>query len=255
MRLLMPAHLASGYKNLAQRARVVSEAWGEKNLYCPNCTSPSLTRSPAGTETVDYSCPECASPFQLKSQSRPLAARIVDAAYEAMRRAIESMRAPNLVVLHYDPSEWIVLDLIIVPRFVFSLSCLEKRPPLRAAARRHGWVGCNIVLGNIPPDARIPVVTNGAAASPSAVRQQYARLRPLGNLKHEARGWTLDVLNAVRRLGKEEFTLAEIYAFAGGLARLHPQNKHIEPKIRQQLQVLRDMRFVEFLGQGRYRVL
>ena len=27
-----------------------------------------------------------------------------------------------------------------------------------------------------------------------------------------ARGWTLDVLNVVRSLGKGEFTLAEVYA-------------------------------------------
>jgi type II restriction enzyme len=54
-------------------------------------------------------------------------------------------------------------------------------------------------------------------------------------------------------LGKKEFTLAEIYVFADELARLHPHNKHIEPKIRQQLQNLRDLGFVRFLGRGRYR--
>ena len=34
---------------------------------------------------------------------------------------------------------------------------------------------------------------------------------------------------------------------------LHPDNRHVLDKIRQQLQVLRDMGFVEFLGRGRYR--
>jgi type II restriction enzyme len=253
MHLRMPLELGSKYKSLAQRARVVSEAWGEKNLYCPNCTSLRLTPSPAGTEAVDYICPECASPFQLKSQSRPLSGRITDAAYGAMRKAIESASTPNLLALHYDPQEWLVCNLVLIPRFAFSLSCLEKRPPLRATARRHGWVGCNILLSSIPLDARIPLVAEGAALEPKLVRQQYARLRPLANVKHDARGWTLDVLNAVRRLGKKEFTLAEIYAFAGELGRLHPRNQHVEPKIRQQLQNLRDLGFVRFLGRGRYR--
>jgi type II restriction enzyme len=34
---------------------------------------------------------------------------------------------------------------------------------------------------------------------------------------------------------------------------LHPGNRHVPDKIRQQLQVLRALGFVEFLGRGRYR--
>ena len=45
----------------------------------------------------------------------------------------------------------------------------------------------------------------------------------------DAPGWTLDVLNVVRRLGKREFSLAEVYAFGEELRRLHPANRHIEP--------------------------
>lgn len=62
------------------------------------------------------------------------------------------------------------------------------------------------------------------------------------------------MLNVVRALGREEFTLAEVYAFADTLRRLHPQNRHVEDKIRQQLQRLRDLGFLEFVGRGRYRL-
>ena len=62
------------------------------------------------------------------------------------------------------------------------------------------------------------------------------------------------MLNVVRSVGKEEFSLGEVYAFAGELARLHPRNHRIEPKIRQQLQRLRDLGFLEFLGRGMYRL-
>jgi type II restriction enzyme len=62
------------------------------------------------------------------------------------------------------------------------------------------------------------------------------------------------VLNAVRRLDKREFKLAEVHAFANDLAHLHPANRNVEPKIRQQLQILRDLGFVEFLGGGNYRL-
>jgi type II restriction enzyme len=73
------------------------------------------------------------------------------------------------------------------------------------------------------------------------VREQYASLRPLERLTVESRGWTLDVLNEVRTLGKTEFTLSEIYARETTLSRTYPHNRHVREKIRQQLQVLRDL--------------
>jgi len=67
------------------------------------------------------------------------------------------------------------------------------------------------------------------------------------------RGWTLDVLTAIRRLRRSEFSLADAYSFEGDLAKLHPDNHNVRPKIRQQLQVLRDLGFLEFLGNGQYK--
>ena len=57
-----------------------------------------------------------------------------------------------------------------------------------------------------------------------------------------------------RKLGKAEFALGDVYAAEHGLARLHPANRHVRPKIRQQLQILRDLGFVQFLGGGEYRL-
>jgi type II restriction enzyme len=39
------------------------------------------------------------------------------------------------------------------------------------------------------------------------------------------------------------------------LAKLHPHNAHVRDKIRQQLQVLRDLGLLEFLGGGSYYLL
>jgi len=85
------------------------------------------------------------------------------------------------------------------------------------------------------------------------VRRQYDRLKPLATLNHELRGWTLDVLNVVRKLGTSQFALADVYEHAAELRRMHPGNLHVQAKIRQQLQRLRDMGFIEFLGRGTYR--
>ena len=255
MQTALPTLGLEGYKSKSQRARIATEAWGLANLFCPNCESASLQDLPANTQSIDYRCGGCESPFQLKAQARFLSGRIVDAAYSAMVRAIQEDRTPNLFALEYDAREWTVKNLILIPHFAFPLSAIEKRKPLGPSARRAGWVGCNILLGAIPTDARIPIVTDGRANSAKDVRTRFETIRPLEKLKTTQRGWTLEVLNTVRSLGKAEFSLSEIYSREGELVRLHPENHHVRPKIRQQLQILRDLGLLEFLGGGEYRLL
>ena len=48
--------------------------------------------------------------------------------------------------------------------------------------------------------------------------------------------------------------IGEIYKFKGYLKGLHPDNDHIEAKIRQQLQILRDNNILFFMGRGRYKL-
>lgn len=251
----MPAHLAQAYNNPAQRARVVSEAWGLDNLYCPNCQSSYLTATPRNTPAIDFICPGCNSPFQLKSKSAPIGDRINDAAYSAMMRAILEDRTPNLYALHYSRISWEVRNLILVPHFAFSVSAIEERKPLAATARRAGWVGCNIVLKNIPADARISLVSNGIPAPPHKVRESFRRLRPLEEIGVKERGWTLDVLRVVRSLGKTEFSNSDVYAFESQFEQLHPDNRHIRDKIRQQLQVLRDRGFLVQTHRGFWAII
>jgi len=254
MDLRLPTEGLENYKSASQRARVGTESWGQANLFCPACDSPKLDGAPRNTVAVDYFCPACNSPFQLKSQSKPPGSKIVDAAYSEMKRAILEDRTPNLFVLHYDLDAWTVRSVLLVPHFAFALSALEKRPPLASTARRAGWVGCNILLDKIPVHARIPIVSEGTPHTPREVRTSYDRLRPLEKLHVEKRSWTLDVLQVVQALGKMDFTLTDVYAHDAALAKLHPKNAHVRDKIRQQLQVLRDLGLLEFLGSGSYRL-
>ena len=50
-----------------------------------------------------------------------------------------------------------------------------------------------------------------------------------------------------------EFTTRQVYALKGEFARHYPANQNVEAKIRQQLQMLRDMGLVEHLERGRWR--
>jgi type II restriction enzyme len=63
----------------------------------------------------------------------------------------------------------------------------------------------------------------------------------------------MDILNCVNRIPNSVFTLNEIYKFENELQVKHPQNNNVRPKIRQQLQFLRDKGILEFLGNGKYR--
>lgn len=172
-----------------------------------------------------------------------------------MKRAILTDRTPNLYLLHYDLMAWAVRTVILIPHYAFALSAIECRRPLAPTARRAGWVGCNILLNQIPQDARIPVVADGAARPAAEVRRAFRRLRPLEKVKAKERGWTLDLLNVVRSLNSKQFSLADVYAHEDELAKLHPGNRHVRDKIRQQLQALRDdFGLVDFLSRGQYRL-
>jgi type II restriction enzyme len=172
-----------------------------------------------------------------------------------MRDAIVYGQTPNLFLLHYQPPQLTVKNVLLIPHFAFSLSFLEKRKPLAPTARRAGWVGCNFLLDRIPQDAKISLVDSGKVILPAEVRKAYQKLSPLKKLTIEKRGWTLDVLNIVRSLNKKEFSLQDVYTHTHALAKLHPKNHNVQPKIRQQLQELRDLGFLTFDSPGHYILL
>ena len=261
MNLSMPGNLADRYTSGAQRARVVTESWAADNLYCPNCAAPRLTRLENNARANDFSCPACGGWYQLKGQKTRLGDSITDGAYASMMAAIQNDQTPNFYFLHYDLATWHVQNLLLVPSFAFPPSAIIRRPPLAATARRAGWVGCNIALHRIPREARIAIVTNHQAVSAGEVRAQYQRVKPLKDLSLNQRGWTLDVLTLIRRLVETrppgtapEFTNADAYTLAPELTALHPDNRHVKDKIRQQLQVLRDLGLLTHLAAGRWTI-
>jgi type II restriction enzyme len=196
-----------------------------------------------------------------------------------MMQAIQNDETPNFYFMHYELATWRVKNLLLVPSFAFPPSAIIKRKPPSTTARRAGWVGCNIALHRIPLEARIAVVTDNQAASASEVREKFKKIKPLKEISVKQRGWTLDVLNIVRRIVErrrrgdesltekpginqrlltssptDEFTNEEVYAFAGELEKLHPGNRHVRDKIRQQLQVLRDSKLLIHVGSGVWRL-
>jgi type II restriction enzyme len=253
MNLQCRAELGRAYKAGPQITRVISEDWCGRELYCVACSSDRLLSSRANTPAIDFVCPECDQCFQLKGFKTWNQKKIPDAGYESMLRAIRSDRVPNLLVLQYS-SDWLVRNLMLVPSVFFSESVIEKRSPLSSKAQRAGWVGCNILLHRIPQDGKIAIVSDGSTATERQVRKEFSRVRKLAEVPPAVRGWTLDVLTAIRKLGKARFSLQELYGLEPYLQSIHPRNQNVRPKIRQQLQVLRDLGLLEFTTAGNYAV-
>jgi len=86
------------------------------------------------------------------------------------------------------------------------------------------------------------------------VLAQWKRSDSLLKTKPELRGWVADILTCVERL-PSTFKLDDMYAFEDELGEKHRDNHNIRPKIRQQLQVLRDLGIVRFVSLGVYEYL
>ncbi len=74
-------------------------------------------------------------------------------------------------------------------------------------------------------------------------------------IESSLKGWKLEVFKCINSIPKQIFTLDEINKFENRLRKIYPKNKHVKDKIRQQLQYIRDLGLIEFLGNGKYKKL
>lgn len=68
-------------------------------------------------------------------------------------------------------------------------------------------------------------------------------------------GWRRDVFQCLVNIKGNEFSLKDIYKHENMLFKNHPDNFNVRAKIRQQLQLLRDVGLLEFTERGVYRKL
>ncbi len=237
----------------SQIARVFTEGWIAENGYCLACESDRLVQTAANTQARDFECENCCHPYELKSSIRVFGDKVVDGAYASMMRRIESDCVSSFLLMRYTGSR-AVLGLTAIHRSLITPEVIQKRKPLSKAARRAGWIGCNLLLHNIPPEGRVQVIQDGIPVPKSVTRLVFRATENLSSRSLSARSWARTVLNCVHRIGRSRFSLAEIYAFEPELTLLYPSNQNLKAKIRQQLQVLRDAGLLLFEGRGMYRI-
>ena len=253
MTLSFNSELITGYKSPSQIARILTEDWLFGNMYCPICGAEKIDKVKANAPVKDYICGRCNSQYELKSKkiySETFQSKVNDGAYQTMIDRITSLENPHFFFMHYD--NYMVNKLILVPKYFFTPSIIEKRKPLSVQAQRANWEGCNILLSRIPNTAKIHIIRNGKIIPKEDVIQTYNHICSLKTENLNIRGWLLSILHCVELLD-EQFTLKQIYGFIPTLRINYPSNNNIEAKIRQQLQLLRDKGFIEFIRPGVYR--
>lgn len=255
MKLVFNQQLATNYRSASQKARVLTEQWVDDSVFCPNCGHFNIDKYPNNQPAADFYCSKCKEDYELKSKQDSVGAKIIDGAYRTMIERLQSSNNPNFFLLNYDLQNFEVRNFLVIPKHFFIPEIIEKRKPLATTARRAGWVGCNILLQSIPQTGKIFFVKNKTIEPKEKVLTEWQKTLFLREEKEiSAKGWLLDIMRSIDKLEKHEFMLDDVYAFENELSRLHPENQHIKDKIRQQLQILRDKGYLEFISRGVYRV-
>jgi type II restriction enzyme len=253
MKLSLDSELAKAYTSTSQKARVLTEGWVLNEVYCPSCGSP-VDNYDNNKPVADFYCKKCIEDFELKSKNGKIGKKVSAGAYSQMIKRISSPEKPNFFFMGYLDT-LSVNDFFVVPKHFFVSEMIEERKPLAETARRAGWIGSNILFSKIPKAGQIFYIEDGKEIAKAHVLEKWQKTVFLKKIKKaDTKGWILDIMNCIDALHKKEFTLADVYAFENDLKLIHPENKNIKPKIRQQLQFLRDKGYLEFVGEGVYKL-
>lgn len=256
MPLTFDTELARKYTSASQKIRVLTEAWVDNVIYCPNCGHSAIDQYPNNKPVADFFCGNCKEDYELKSKRDAVGTKIIDGAYMTMIERLQSNNNPNFFLLNYDFRDYSVKDFLVIPKHYFVPEIIERRKPLSPTAQRAGWVGCNILLQSIPQTGKIFYVRDGQVQKKEHVLSEWRKTLFLREEKESAaKGWLLDIMRRIERIGRREFALEDVYVFEDELSKLHPKNRHIKDKIRQQLQVLRDKKYLAFTARGQYHLI
>lgn len=254
MNLNFNKKVAESYTSNSQKARVLSEYWVLNKIYCPSCGD-NIHNYYNNKPVADFYCKKCSEDFELKSKKGKIGKKVSAGAYYQMIKRINSAKKPNFFFMGYLVESFRVNDFFIVPKHFFVPGVVERRKPLAQTAKRAGWVGSNILFSKIPKVGQIFYIKDGKEINKKDVLEKWQKTIFLKQIKKsEAKGWILDIMNCIDSLNKKEFNLEEMYKFENNLSIMHPKNKNIKPKIRQQLQLLRSKYYLEFTGRSSYKL-
>lgn len=103
---------------------------------------------------------------------------------------------------------------------------------------------------SLPKSIRLQLHAIEAPPHVQIAKRDHARLG------QSFQGWLRLTFEGVARIQSETFSMADVMGVCAPLAaEQFPDNQHVRAKLRQQMQRLRDLGLVGFLGNGRYELL
>lgn len=245
--------LSTSYKSNSQKARIFTEPFVEENFYCPYCGA-NLISCKNNDKVRDFDCSKCNENYELKSkQGKSLGKIVPDGKYQTMIERITDNSNPNFYFLNYDKDNFDVINFCAVPNYFFTPNIIIPRK--NGIPNRPNYIMCNIDISGIPNSGKIFYIKDREIISKSKVIEDWNKtlfLRESSNI--QVKGWLLDIMQCIEKLGENSFSLNDLYSFENYLKTKHPENNNIQAKIRQQLQVLRDKGFLTFTTRGKYEV-
>src|SRR6056297_1215090 len=106
MKLTLNQKLAQNYTSASQKMRILTEAWVDNSVYCPNCGHLEIEDYPNNKPVADFFCTNCKEDYELKSKRTTIGTKIVDGAYSTMIERLQSDNNPNFFLLNYDSDEF-----------------------------------------------------------------------------------------------------------------------------------------------------
>jgi len=116
----------------------------------------------------------------------------------------------------------------------------------------------NDILRSVPLEKRKTISVTDKALFEELINEENIEERFDGghvSILSNLSPWKKDVFKCLLEPDKDNFTLEEVYSCESRLSQLHPNNRNVRAKIRQQLQYLRDTGLVEFIRPGMYKKL
>lgn len=165
----------ASYNSGSQKARAWTERWVRNEVYCPNCGDLNINQFESNRPVADFVCGACSEEYELKSQKNKFGVKVLDGAYRTMCERLVASNNPNLLLLNYDIAKLSVANFFVVPKQFFVQEIIEERKPLAQTARRAGWIGCNILLSEVPASGKIYIVKDGVVQPKDSVLAQWQR--------------------------------------------------------------------------------
>lgn len=110
----------------------------------------------------------------------------------------------------------------------------------------------NQIDGNTPIIQRVPLIH---LSKSEGIDQENIITLDSCIAKSQLGGWQREIFNIIDTFENDVFDLNQIYSFNEILEKNHLNNHHIQSKVRQILQQLRDLGLIEFYGNGKYKRL